>query len=74
MYAVNMELAICECIVGKDGKLCKHQLAIAKFMDVPNQNIMPVNDPYEKQYLYYVATGKKQDIEFFQCLRSQVWY
>lgn len=66
-----MELAYCECPIGKDGRLCKHQVAVAMFMDVSNRNIVPLNDPQKKQYLYYIATGKKMELEFFQSLRAQ---
>lgn len=67
-----MDLAYCECPIGKDGRLCKHQVAVAKFMDVSNRNIMPLNDPKQKQYLYYIATGKKMELDFFQSLRTHV--
>lgn len=61
-YSVNMDLVCCDCPIGKDGRLCKHQVAIAKFMDVSNRNIIPLNDPKQKQYLYYIAAGKEMDL------------
>lgn len=65
-----MDLVCCDCPIGKDGRLCKHQVAIAKFMDVSNRNIIPLNDPKQKQYLYYIAAGKEMDLEFFNSLRT----
>ncbi|CAH1106772.1 unnamed protein product [Psylliodes chrysocephalus] len=67
----NMDIAICECFMGSDGRLCKHQIAVEKFMGVTNRNILPINDPHKKQHLYYIATGKKMDLTFFFSLRDK---
>lgn len=71
-YTVNMELGYCECWEGKTGKLCKHQIAVVKYMGVANKNIIPINDPTVKQHLYYIATGKSKELTFFLSLRDQI--
>jgi uncharacterized Zn finger protein len=60
-YVIDAELRQCECPVGSDGALCKHQVWLSIKLDQPPDGSRTVQI---RKRMYFIATGELQIKQF----------
>ena len=56
-YLVDMNCNICECPLGRDGSVCKHQYMLWSLKIATSTNFIPYLDANQRKKLAYIADG-----------------
>lgn len=56
MYSVEMELGLCSCPVGETGGLCKHQIYLARVLQLQLPIALPTT-PEDRKHIHFIGTG-----------------
>ena len=67
---MDADLGFCTCPVGKDGTLCKHQLAVVKKYALRTQNFLPMFNALDRQLYSSIATGESLPLNCYLGLKE----
>ena len=65
-YLVDMDVNVCECKVGFDGSVCKHQYMLWSLKLASSTNFLPYLDSSERQKYAYIADGLWLPLHHFE--------
>ena len=57
-YQVDMEIGVCSCFVGYNGKVCKHQYFLVANNIATSANFIPYTSASQRQKCAFIAIGK----------------
>ena len=72
-YLVDMDMGICECAVGSDGSVCKHQYFVWIYRHRKSVNFVPYMDIDMRKEYCYIALGKVLEDSYFEGLHDEVF-
>ena len=70
-YLVDMNVGICECIIGKTGAPCKHQYVLWVLQKSSNRNFLPFFDKAQRQLFAEIAIGMSLPLENYEGLHDK---
>ena len=70
-YLVDMNLNVCQCIIGCNGSVCKHQYLLWSFKFASSTNFLPYIDATERQKYSYMADGVWLPLHMFEGKNSE---
>ena len=71
-YTVGMNIGLCECTVGQNGDVCKHQYVLWAFKLSERSNFLPYLSPVERQQYADIAIRETMPIAFYEGIHDRV--
>ena len=71
-YVVDMDVGMCNCSVGSDGSVCKHQYFVWLYRHKKSVNFIPFLDPAQRKEYSYIATGKVLPDNYYEGLHDHI--
>ena len=71
-YTVDMNVGICECHVGQNGSVCKHQYLLWVSNIESTSNFLPFLDANERRKYAEIAIGGSLSIDFYEGIHDRL--
>ena len=65
-YLVDMNCHICECPIGRDGSVCKHQYMLWSLAIASSTNFIPYLDAAQRQQFARIADGASFPLPMYE--------
>lgn len=65
-YLVDMNINVCQCMIGCNGSVCKHQYLLWSLKFATSTNFLPYLDASERQKYSYMADGMWLPLDMFE--------
>mgnify|MGYP001796678642 CR=1 FL=1 len=70
MLIVNVNLSLCECLVGTLHGPCRHKQLVTDHFHISSPDLIPHENPQVCALYYYIATGEERDVNWFRSLND----